>query len=52
MKYNDVVISDDIKYIGVDDKDIDILEGQIRKHKAKLKKYAKQLKTHLSLFFF
>lgn len=28
MKYNDTVISNDIKYIGVDDKDIDIFEGQ------------------------
>ena len=28
MKYKDTVISDDIKYIGVDDKDIDIFEGQ------------------------
>jgi len=28
MKYNDTLISDYIKYIGVDDKDIDIFEGQ------------------------
>ena len=28
MKYNDTVISNDIKYIGVDDKDIDLFEGQ------------------------
>ena len=28
MNYKDTFISDDIKYIGVDDKDIDIFEGQ------------------------
>ena len=28
MKYNDTIISKDIKYIGVDDKEIDIFEGQ------------------------
>ena len=28
MKYNDTEITDNIKYIGVDDKDIDIFEGQ------------------------
>jgi len=28
MKYNDTKITDNIKYIGVDDKDIDIFEGQ------------------------
>jgi len=28
MKYNDTTISEDIKYIGVDDKEIDIFEGQ------------------------
>ena len=28
MKYKDTEISDDIKYIGVDDKDIDLFEGQ------------------------
>ena len=28
MKYNDTLISEDIKYIGVDDKEIDLFEGQ------------------------
>lgn len=28
MKYNDTTISDDIKYIGVDDKELDMFEGQ------------------------
>ena len=28
MKFNDTVISEDIKYIGVDDKDLDMFEGQ------------------------
>ena len=28
MKYNDTEISEDIKYIGVDDKEIDLFEGQ------------------------
>ena len=28
MKINDITISEDIKYIGVNDKDIDLFEGQ------------------------